>query len=105
VGDVRAPAGEPTPRESDPINGLGVVFAIGPLAFWLFGADLPGNPRTNAGSDDAHLLIWPALGQDVRWPPRKSLALEAELEALARRMPSGTEVHGMPRMTNADATS
>jgi hypothetical protein len=88
----------PAPQPGDSMNGFGVVFAIGPVAFWLFGYRLPGEPRTSAGSDDAHLLIWPALGPDVRWPPRVSLGREAELEELARRMPTGTTIHGMPQL-------
>jgi hypothetical protein len=92
------PDGEGAPQLGDPLNGFGVAYAIGPLVFWLFGADLPGNPRTSADSDDAHLLIWPALGRDVRWPPRETLHMEADLEALARRMPSGTLIHGMPKL-------
>lgn len=86
------------PAVGDPINGFGVVFAIGPVAFWLFGYDLPGGIQTSAGSDDAHVLIWPALGPDVRWPPRDRLEREAQLEELARRMPAGTVVHGMPKV-------
>jgi hypothetical protein len=93
---VRA-EGEPPPQEGDPMNGFGVVFAIGPVAFWLFGYELPGGIQTGAGSDDAHLLIWPPLGPDVRRPPRVTLEREAELEELARRMPAGTQVHGMPQ--------
>jgi hypothetical protein len=27
------------------MNGFGVAYAIGPLAFWLFGVDVPGTPR------------------------------------------------------------
>jgi hypothetical protein len=91
-------AGEPAPKEGDPVNGFGVVYAIGPVAFRLFGAELPGDPQTTAASDDAHRLIWPALGQGVRWPPRVTLQAEADLESLARRLPSGTEVHGMPQL-------
>jgi hypothetical protein len=89
------PEGE-EPQRADPVNGFGVVFAIGPLCLWLFGHDLPGESRTQAGSDDRHLLIWPALGADVRWPPRETFAKEGELEELARRMPAGTQVHGLP---------
>jgi hypothetical protein len=90
--------GDVAPQQGDPMNGFGVVFAIGPLAFWLFGYDLPGELRTSAGSDDEHLLIWPALGPDVRWPPPVTLEREAQLEELARRMPAGTVVHGMPKL-------
>ena len=64
------PADAPPPRPSDPVNGFGVVFAIGPLLFWLFGHNLRGHLYTSAGSDDAHVLIWPALGNQVLWPPR-----------------------------------
>jgi hypothetical protein len=85
-------------RAGDPVNGFGVVCAIGLVAFWLFGYDLPGGVQTGADSHGAHLLIWPALGADVWWPPRVSFAHEAELEQLARRMPAGTEVHGMPQL-------
>ncbi len=92
------PGGEPVPapKVGEPMNAFGIVFAIGPVAFWLFGYDLPGPLQTSAGSDDTHVLIWPALGRDVRWPPPLTLEREAQLEALARRMPSGTQVHGMP---------
>jgi hypothetical protein len=90
------PGAEGAPDPDGPMNGFGVAFAIGPLAFWLFGYDLPGDLQTNAGSDDAHLLIWPALGPSVRWPPREALEREAQLDELARRMPAGTQVHGMP---------
>ena len=93
-----APGGGAPPAKDGPMNGFGVVFAIGPVAFWLFGYDLPGDTLTSAGSDDAHLLVWPALGPDVRWPPRVTLEREADLEALARRMPGGTVVHGMPQL-------
>jgi hypothetical protein len=94
---VRA-EGDSAPEVGDPMNGFGVVFAIGPLAFWLFGYDLPDGLQTGAGSDDAHLLIWPALGPDIRWPPHLTLERDADLEALARRMPTGTQVHGMPQL-------
>lgn len=33
---------------------------------------------------------------DVRWPPRESIESEEELGELARRMPGGTIIHGMP---------
>jgi len=95
-GMTAVPQGEGAPQVGDPMNGFGVAYAVGPLAFWLFGVDLPGNPQTSAGSDDGHLLIWPALGPDIRWPPRETITREADLEALARRMPDGTLIHGMP---------
>jgi hypothetical protein len=91
---VHGAEGPPNPEGA--MNGFGVVYAIGPLTFWLFGYDLPGDLQTSAGSDDAHLLIWPALGPDVRWPPRGTLEREAQLEELAQRMPAGTHVHGRP---------
>lgn len=91
------PGSEGVPDPDGPLNGFGVVFAVGPLAFWLAGYNLPGSTsQTTAGSDDAHLLIWPALGPDVRWPPRETLEREAQLEELARRVPAGTHVHGQP---------
>jgi hypothetical protein len=101
-GMTLRPATEPAPQEGDPLNGFGVVYAIGPVVFWLFGADLPGDPRPNAGSDDAHVLIWPALGRDVRWPPRKTLAREADLEALARRVPRGGRDAGARHAAHVD---
>jgi hypothetical protein len=52
--------------------------------------------QTTTGSGDAHLLIWQALGPGVRWPPREALEREAQLDELARRMPAGTHLHGMP---------
>jgi hypothetical protein len=79
----------PPPAPGDPLNGFGVAFAIGPLAFWLFAADVPGGPLTTAGSDDAHLLIWPLTGADVRWPPLRALASDAELRELSQRVPAG----------------
>ena len=86
--------GQPPPQVGAPLNGFGVVFAVGHLAIWLFGAEVPDAPRPQSGSDDAHILVWPTLGPDVRWPPPKALKGEADLEALARRMPAGTDVHG-----------
>jgi hypothetical protein len=94
---VRA-EGDPAPEREDPINGFGVAFAIGPVVLWLFGYDLPGEPRTSADSDQGHLLIWPAVGPEIRWPPQESLQQESELEELARRMPSGTVIHGKPQL-------
>jgi hypothetical protein len=93
------PQDEPSPGVGDDMNGFGVVFASGPVAFWLFRYDLPGELRTSAGSDDAHLLIWPALGPDVQWPPRRTLEHEGDLRELSRRLPSRTQVHGMPAVT------
>ena len=52
VGMTALPQGESAPLVGDPMNGFGVAYAIGPLAFWLFGVDLPGNPQTSAGSDE-----------------------------------------------------
>jgi hypothetical protein len=94
---VRA-QGDPTPQVGDEMNGFGVVFAIGPVAFWLFGYELPGDRRTSGGSDDVHVLIWPALGPDIRWPPPRALEREAQLEELARQLPAGTLIHGMPQL-------
>jgi len=94
---VRA-EGDSAPAVGDDMNGFGVVFAVGPLVFWLFGYDLPGGVQTAAGSDDEHVLIWPTAGPDVWWPPRKMLEREAQLEELARRMPTGTLIHGMPKL-------
>ena len=74
------------------MNGFGVVFAVGPVAFWLFGYGLPGAPQTQGGSDDTHILIWPALGPDVYWPPLKALESERDLMELARRLPTGTVI-------------
>lgn len=90
--------GEPEPKEGDALNGFGIVFTIGYVAFWLAGYELPGAPRTRASSDDTHLLIWPALGPTVRWPPPQMLETEDQLEALARRLPAGTQVLGMPEL-------
>jgi hypothetical protein len=97
-GFTARPEGEGIPTEGEPMNGFGVTYAIGPLAFWLFGVDLPGNPQTQGRSDARHLLIWPALGADARWPPKETIEREAELEELARRMPGRTLVHGMPEV-------
>ena len=71
------------------MNGFGVAFAVGPVAFWLVGYDVPGGPYTEAGSDDRHVLIWPALGPGIRWPPPKAIESERELMELARRLPTG----------------
>jgi hypothetical protein len=93
-GITVAPSGAPPPRPDDPINGLGVAFAIGPVAFWLVAYDVPGGPHTEAASDDAHVLIWPALGPDVRWPPPTAVGSEDELRELSRRLPTGAIVGG-----------
>jgi hypothetical protein len=93
-GMTVGPADGPPLRPGDPINGFGVAFAMGPVAFWLVGYDVPGGPHTQAGSDDGHLLIWPALGRDVGWPPRRPFESEQELLELARRLPTGTIVRG-----------
>lgn len=90
VGPVDGPHLHP----GDPMNGFGIAFAVGPVAFWLVGYDVPGGPHTQGGSDDKHLLIWPALGRDVRWPPATALESEQELQELARRLPTGTIVRG-----------
>jgi hypothetical protein len=90
-----APEGTPPPRPGDRLNAFGVAFTIGPLAFWLFAADVPEGPLTKAGSDDAHLLIWPLTGADVRWPPPRSLTSEAELRELSRRLPTGVIPRGV----------
>ncbi len=89
-----APEGSPPPQEGDALNGFGVAFAIGELACWLFAADFPGGPRTQAGSDDGHLLIWPSLS-GVRWPPPAAIASDRELGELARRLPTGTAARGL----------
>jgi hypothetical protein len=96
MGMTIEPPGRPAPEIGDPMNGFGVVYAIGPLAFWLFGYDLPGGVLTRVGSDDAHGLIWPALGPDIRWPPRVTLEHEDDLRELAATVPPGTQVHGRP---------
>jgi hypothetical protein len=93
-GMTVGPADDTTLRAGDPMNGFGVVFAVGPVAFWLFGYDLPGAPQTQGGSDDTHVLIWPALGSDVYWPPPKALESERDLMELARRVPTGTVIRG-----------
>jgi hypothetical protein len=80
---MRAP-GAPILQPSDPVNGYS-VYAIGPVVFWLWGHSLTGGPYIEARSDDAHQLIWPALGGDVHWPPRSTLQAEAELLELAHR--------------------
>lgn len=90
VGPVDGPPLTP----GEPMNGFGLAFAVGPVAFWLVGYDVPGGPHTAAGSDDKHLLIWPALGPDVRWPPPSALESEQELMELSRRLPTGTIVRG-----------
>jgi hypothetical protein len=93
-GMTVGPADDPDLRPGDPMNGFGVVFAVGPVGFWLFGYDLPGSPQTSAGSDDAHLLMWPSLGRDVYWPPPKALESEQDLIELAQRLPTGTILRG-----------
>jgi hypothetical protein len=54
------PADDTALRPGDPMNGFGLVFAVGQVAVWLFGYDLPGAPQTQGGSDDTHSFIWPA---------------------------------------------
>lgn len=93
-GMTVGPIDGPPLRPGDPMNGFGVAFAIGPVAFWLVGYEVPGGPHKQAGSDDAHLLVWPALGPDVRRPPTNSLKSEQELMELSRRLPTGTIVRG-----------
>jgi hypothetical protein len=88
--------GEPLPQEGDPINAFQAVFVIGSVVFWLVGYDLPEPPEVRVGSDDAHLLIWPALGPNVAWPPRAALTSEADIEALARQTPHGSQLLGSP---------
>ncbi len=82
------------PTADDPINGFGVAYAIGPVVFWLFGHELPGRLLTEGRSGEAELLIWPALGPDIRWPPRKALRTADDLSRLARRMPDGVTPRG-----------
>jgi hypothetical protein len=96
MGMTVQPPGRPPPQIGDPMNGFGVVFAIGPLAFWLVGYDLPEGVLTQAGSDDAHVLVWPALGPDVRWPPQVTLEREDDLREMAATVPPGTQIHGRP---------
>jgi hypothetical protein len=45
------------------------------------------------------VLIWPALGPDVRRPPRVTLGREADLETLAGRLAVETVVHGKPELS------
>jgi hypothetical protein len=92
-GMTVAPGGAPPPDEDDATNGFGLVFTIGPVAFWLVAYDVPGGPPAQAGSDDA-LLIWPALGPDVRWPPTAAHGSDSDLLELSRRLPTGTVVRG-----------
>jgi hypothetical protein len=92
------PPGAPVPQPGDPMNGYSVVFAIGPVVFWLWGHDLTGGPYTEAHSGDAHVLIWPALGSDVHWPPRHTFEAEAELQALSHRLPAGVAPRGLAEM-------
>lgn len=47
------PPGAPVPQPSDPVNGYSVVYAIGPVVFWLWGHSLTGDPYIEARSDDA----------------------------------------------------
>jgi hypothetical protein len=92
------PPGAPAPQPEDPINGYSIVFAIGPVVFWLWGHNLTGGPYTEAHSDETHLCIWPALADDVYWPPRRTLQTEAELQELSRRTPAGIEPRGYSEM-------
>ncbi len=79
------------------MNGFGVVLvAVGSLAIWLFGYDLPEGVLTQAGSSDRQLLIWPALGPDVLWPPRVSLRRENDLRDLAATVPRDTLLSAWP---------
>jgi hypothetical protein len=69
MGDDRGSGAEGPPNPEGAMNGFGVVYAIGPLIFWLFGYDLPGDLQTSAGSDDAHAKL-PSSGSPMRppWP-------------------------------------
>jgi hypothetical protein len=97
-GLTMRPPGAPVPQRSDPVNGYSVVYAIGPVVFWLWGHSLTGGPYIEAGSDDAHQLIWPALGGDAHWPPRRTLQAEADLQELSHRTPTGVEPRGLAEM-------
>jgi hypothetical protein len=90
--------GKPPPQPSDPINGFQVVFTIGPVVFWLVGYDLPEPVDVTVGSDGAHLLIWPALGPNVAWPPLEPLTTEGELAALSRHIPFGSQLLSAPNV-------
>lgn len=95
--------GQPPPAEGDPVNAFQAVFVVGAVVFWLVGYDLAEPPKVRAGSDDAHLLIWPTFGPDVRWPPRTALTTESEIEALARRTPNGSQLLGAPDVPSLTA--
>jgi hypothetical protein len=94
-GMTMRPPGAPIPQPSDPVNGYSVVYAIGPVVFWLWGHNLTGGPYTDAHTNGAHTLIWPALGSDAHWPPRHTFQTEAELRALSLRLPTGVEPRGL----------
>jgi hypothetical protein len=89
-----APEGSPPPQPGDPLNGLGVAFALGELGFWLFGVDLPGGHRLQSASDELRLLIWPSLSE-VRWPPPRPVISDSELGELSHRLPTGTVRRGL----------
>jgi hypothetical protein len=82
------------PTADDRINGFVVVFVIGPVVFWLFGHDLPGQLLAEGQSGDTHLLVWPAFGPDISWPPARALTTADDLSRLARRMPEGVTPGG-----------
>jgi hypothetical protein len=97
------PPGQPSPQPDDPLNAFQVVFTIGPVVFWMVRYELPEPGLIQTASDDAHLLIWPALGPDVSWPPRASIASEDELATLSRRIPTGSQLLGAPQVPSFTA--
>jgi hypothetical protein len=96
-GLTMRPPGAPVPQPSDPVNGYSIVYAIGPVVFWLWGHSLTGGPYIEA----AQTMPTSSSGQRsaaTYWPPSSTLQAEAELQVLSQRTPTGVEPRGLAEM-------
>jgi hypothetical protein len=76
--------GEPWPPLEAARKGFHAVFAVGHLAFCVFGHELPEGPVIEGRPSERRVLIWPST-VPVRWPPAASLTeddLRTESEVL-----------------------
>jgi hypothetical protein len=78
------PIDKPQPDYEDAIKGFHAVFAVGHLAFFVFG--IPDGPRVDGNSHAKRLLIWPNVEGEVAWPPSASLS-EADLKSESAELP------------------
>jgi hypothetical protein len=88
-GMVIAREDEPMPPPGSATNGFHSALTMGPLAIFVFWADMPDGAVARGGSDDQRVLVWPTYGPSVRWPPPKSIASVAELQEQTRKAPTG----------------